>query len=92
MSSSSSSPKENNRIEEASKRAVEALYGKDIQDFKVRVLFPYKLSNLPEDQKRAYDDVQVTFLSNNLQYTVDLVIRENGQITNARLIDTMTPL
>jgi hypothetical protein len=36
--------------------------------------------------------VQVTFLSNNLQYTVDLVIRENGQITNARLIDTMTPL
>jgi len=92
MSSSSSSPKENNRIEEASKRAVEALYGKDIQDFKVRVLFPYKLSNLPEDQKRAYDDVQVTFLSNNLQYTVDLVIRENGQITNARLIDTMIPL
>jgi hypothetical protein len=90
--SSSSSPQENNRIEEASKRAVEALYGKDIKNFKVRVVFPYKLSNLPEDQKRAYDDVQVTFLSNNLQYTVDLVIRENGQITNARLIDTMTPL
>ena len=92
MSSSSSSPKENNRIEETSKRAVEALYGKDIKNFKVRVVFPYKLSNLPEDQKRAYDDVQVTFLSNNLQYTVDLVIRENGQITNARLIDTMTSL
>ena len=90
--SSSASSKENNRIEETSKRAVEALYGKDIKDFKVRVVFPYKLSNLPEDQKRAYDDVQVTFLSNNLQYTVDLVIRENGQITNARLIDTMTPL
>ena len=90
--SSSSSSKENNRIEEASKRAVEALYGKDIEDFKVRVVFPYKLSNLPEDQKRAYDDVQVTFLSNNLKYTVDLVIRENGQITNARLVDTMTPL
>ena len=90
--SSSASSKENNRIEETSKWAVEALYGKDIIDFKVRVVFPFKFSNLPEDQKRAYDDVQVTFLSNNLQYTVDLVIRENGQITNARLIDTMTPL
>ena len=87
-----SSAETNHRIEEASRKAIEALYGSDIKDFKVRVVFPYRLSNLPEDQKRAYDDVQVTFLSNNLQYTVDLVIQDNGQITNARLIDTMTPL
>jgi hypothetical protein len=87
-----SSAKTNRKIEEASRKAIEALYGNDIKDFKVRVVFPYRLSNLPEDQKRAYDDVQVTFLSNNLQYTVDLVIQDNGQITNARLIDTMTPL
>ena len=87
-----SSAKANRRVEEASRKAIEALYGNDIKDFKVRVVFPYRLSNLPEDQKRAYDDVQVTFLSNNLQYTVDLVIQDNGQITNARLIDTMTPL
>ena len=87
-----SSAKANRRVEEASRKAIEALYGNDIKDFKVRVVFPYRLSNLAEDQKRAYDDVQVTFLSNNLQYTVDLVIQDNGQITNARLIDTMTPL
>ena len=30
-----------NQIEEASKKAIESLYGSDIQDFKVRVYFPY---------------------------------------------------
>jgi hypothetical protein len=87
-----SSVKPSSDIEQASRRAIEALYGRDIQDFKIRVVFPYRLSNLPPEQKRDYSDVQVTFLSNNLQYTVDLVIEDNGQITNARLIDTMTPL
>jgi hypothetical protein len=87
-----SSVKPSSDIEKASRRAIEALYGTDIQDFKIRVVFPYRLSNLPPAQKRDYSDVQVTFLSNNLQYTVDLVIEDNGQITNARLIDTMTPL
>jgi hypothetical protein len=87
-----SSIKPSSEIENASRRAIEALYGRDIQDFKIRVVFPYRLSNLPPEQKRDYSDVQVTFLSNNLQYTVDLVIEDNGQITNARLIDTMTPL
>jgi hypothetical protein len=82
------SVKTNSDIEEAAKKAVEALYGSDIQDFKTRVIFPF-----PNEQKRDSWDVQVTFLSNNLQYTVDLIIQEkNGQITNARLIDTMTPL
>ena len=87
-----SSVKPSSELEKASKRAIEALYGRDIQDFKIRVVFPYRLSNLPPEQKREYSDVQVTFLLNNLQYTVDLVIEDNGQITNARLIDTMTPL
>jgi hypothetical protein len=75
-------------IESASRRAVEALYGTDISDFKIRVLFPY-----PSEHKRDSWDVQTTFLSGGMQYTVDLIIQENnGQVTNARLIDTMAPL
>lgn len=75
-------------VEKASKKATEALYGSDIKDFKIRELFP-----LPEKGLRDSWDVQVTFLSNNKKYTVDLVIQENdGQVTNARLIDTMVPL
>ena len=75
-------------IESASRRAVEALYGTDISDFKIRVLFPY-----PNEYKRDSWDVQTTFLSDGMQYTVDLIIQENnGQVTNARLIDTMAPL
>ncbi|HKG71023.1 MAG TPA: hypothetical protein VKA87_03935 [Nitrososphaeraceae archaeon] len=75
-------------IESSAKVAVQALYGTDIIDFKIRVLFPF-----PNEHKRDSWDVQVTFLSNSLQYTVDLIIQEkDGQITNARLIDTMVPL
>ena len=75
-------------VEKAAKKAAEALYGTDIKDFKVRVVFPF-----PSEHKRDSWDVQVTFLSNGVQYTVDLMIDEkNGQITNARLIDKMTPL
>jgi hypothetical protein len=75
-------------IQNASRKAIEALYGKDIQDFKVRVIFPF-----PNEKNRESWDIQVTFLVNNLQYTVDLMIQEkNGEITAARLIDTMTPL
>jgi hypothetical protein len=76
------------KIEDSAKVAVQALYGKDIADFKVRVVFPF-----PNERKRDSWDVQVTFLSNGLQYTVDLIIQEkDGQITAARLIDTMVPL
>lgn len=76
------------QIEDSSKAAVQALYGRDISDFKVRVVFPF-----PNEYKRDSWDVQVTFLANGLQYTVDLIIQENdGQITAARLIDTMVPL
>ena len=75
-------------VEKAAKKAAEALYGTDIKDFKVRVIFPF-----PSEHKRDSWDVQVTFLSNGVQYTVDFMIDEkNGQITNARLIDKMTPL
>lgn len=76
------------QIENSAKKAIQALYGMDITDFKVRVLFPF-----PNPHKRDSWDVQVTFLLNGLQYTVDLIIQEkDGQITNARLIDTMAPL
>ena len=75
-------------VEKASKKAVETLYGTDIQDFKIRELFA-----LPEKGPRTSWDVQVTFLSNKQKYTVDLEIQENdGQVTNARLIDKMIPL
>ena len=75
-------------IERSAKRAVEALYGTDIRDFKVRVVFPF-----PSEHKRESWDVQVTFLVDNIQYTVDLMIEEeHGQVTNARLIDKMSPL
>ena len=75
-------------IENAARKAIEALYGKNIQDFKVRVVFPF-----PNEKKRDSWDTQVTFLLNNLQYTVDLMIQEeNGEITAARLIDRMKPL
>ncbi len=78
----------NEDVEKAAKKAAEALYGTDIKDFKVRVVFPF-----PSEHKRDSWDVQVTFLSNGVQYTVDLMIDEkNGQITNARLIDKMTPI
>ncbi len=75
-------------VEKASKKAVESLYGTEIQDFKIRELFP-----LPEKGPQDSWDAQVTFLLNKLKYTVDLVIQmKDGQITNARLIDTMAPL
>lgn len=75
-------------VESAAKDAIQSLYGKDIQDFKVRVLLPF-----PNDHQREAWDANVTFLSNGMQYTVDLLINEHdGNITNARLIDTMTPL
>jgi hypothetical protein len=76
------------QIENSAKKAIQALYGTDITDFKIRVLFPF-----PNQHKRDSWDVQVTFLLSGLQYTVDLIIQEkDGQITNARLIDTMAPL
>jgi hypothetical protein len=75
-------------VDSAAKSAIQSLYGKDIEDFKVRVLLPF-----PNENQREAWDANVTFLSKGLQYTVDLLINEHdGQVTNARLIDTMKPL
>ena len=74
-------------IERESKRVIKALYG-DVSDFTVSEFFP-----LPEKGPRTGWDVQVRFLQNNIKYTVDLEFEEkSGQVTNARLLDTMTPL
>ena len=74
-------------IERESKRVINALYG-DVADFRVNETF-----QLPEKGPREAWDVQVNFMLNNLKYTVDLEIQEkSGEVTNARLIDTMTPL
>ena len=78
----------NTEIERVAKKTIEGLYGSEIKNFKVRVVFPF-----PNERKRESWDVQVTFLLNSLQYTVDLIIEEkSGHVTNARLIDTMAPL
>ena len=74
-------------IERESRRVVAALYG-DVSDFRVNVAY-----QVPEKGPRVAWDVQVNFMLNDLKYTVDLEIQEkDGQVTNARLIDTMTPL
>lgn len=86
-------------IEEASKKAIKALFGPNIENFKVREVFPNSseeiVINREEQSKKSRDswDIQVSFLLDNLQYTVDLIIHEkDGQISYVRLIDKMTPL
>jgi hypothetical protein len=86
-------------VEEATRMAVEALYGPGFQDFKIREMLPYisdqlvVKGGLPTEDRRDSWDVQVTFLLQGTQYTVDLLVMEkDGQITNARLIDKMTPI
>lgn len=75
-------------VEKAASRAIEALYGPEVKDLKIRVLLPF-----PNEHKQEGWDANITFLSRGMQYTVDLLInQDDGQITNARLIDTMTPL
>lgn len=86
-------------IEKAARKAIEASYGTDITDFRVRVVLPFlsegliAQGGLPTEEKRDSWDVQVTFLLDKNQYTADLIIQENsGQITYSRLIDKMIPL
>lgn len=88
-------------IEEASRKAIQALFGPNIQNFKVREVFPFSSeqivahsdSNGQTPQSRDGWDVQVIFLLDNQQYTVDLIIQEkDGQVNYVRLIDKMTPL
>ena len=74
-------------IERESKRVISALYG-NVSDFRVNETF-----QIPEKGPREAWDVQVNFMQDNLKYTVDLEIQEkDGQVTNARLLDTKTPL
>ena len=74
-------------IERESSRVISALYG-NVSDFRVNETF-----EIPEKGPRVAWDVQVNFMLDSLKYTVDLEIQEkDGQVTNARLIDTMTPL
>ncbi len=91
--------KSSTEIEDAAKKAIAALYGSDVENFKVRVVLPYASDELiakgglPTEERRDSWDVQVTFLLNRIQYTVDLIIQEkDGQITYTRLIDKMIPL
>ena len=74
-------------IERESSRVINALYG-NVSDFRVNETF-----QIPEKGPREAWDVQVNFMLDALKYTVDLEIQEkDGRVTNARLIDTMTPL
>lgn len=74
-------------IERESKRVIKSLYG-DVSEFRVNTTF-----QIPEKGPRVAWDVQTNFMLDGLKYTVDLEIQENGgQVTNARLIDTMEPL
>jgi len=93
------SVKRDTEIENSSRKAIEALYGPNIENFKVRVVLPYATEQLivkgglPTEPEKDSWDVQVTFLLDNIQYTVDLLIhQEDGQISYVRLIDKMTPL
>ncbi|HEX5185486.1 MAG TPA: hypothetical protein VFV86_01230 [Nitrososphaeraceae archaeon] len=93
------SVKTDTEIENSARKAIEALYGSNIKNFSVRVVLPYSTQQLtvkgglPTEPEKDSWDVQVTFLLNNVQYTVDLLIhQDDGQISNARLIDKMTPL
>jgi hypothetical protein len=86
-------------IEKASRKAIESLYGQNIENFKVRVVLPnvsdenIAQGGLANSERRDSWDVQVIFILNGLQYTVDLIINEkDGQVTYARLIDKMNPL
>ncbi len=75
-------------IERESRRVITSLYGDAISNFRVNETF-----QIPEKGPRVAWDVQVNFMRDGLKYTVDLEIQEKDcQVTNARLIDTMTPL
>jgi hypothetical protein len=90
--------KTRSEVEAAARKAIENLYGQDFQNLKIREMLPFisdqsVAGGLPTEDRHDSWDVQVTFLLEGIQYTVDLVIVEkNGQITSARLIDKMTPV
>jgi hypothetical protein len=86
-------------VEEVVRKAIETLYGSGFQDLKIREMLPFisdqlvVKGGLPTEDRRDSWDVQVTFLLQGTQYTVDLLVMEkDGQIINARLIDKMIPI
>jgi hypothetical protein len=88
-------------IENASKNAVNALFGPNVENFRIREVFPYSEDQIvahseqmdETSQQKDGWDIQVTFLLNGLQYTVDLIILEkDGQVSYSRVIDKMVPL
>lgn len=85
-------------IEEASIKAIDALFGSLVQDLKIREVFPYSADRIithsedmdTESQSKDGWDIQVTFKLDNQQYTVDLIIQErDGRVIYSRLIDKM---
>jgi hypothetical protein len=86
-------------VEKSAKKTIEALYGPGFKDLKIREMLPYISDQLvvggglPTENRRDSWDVQVTFLLDRTQYTVDLIIMEkDGLIPNARLIDKTTSM
>lgn len=88
-------------ILEASRKAINALYGPNVEQFNIREIFPYSEDHIVVDSEQLDSasqdkdgwDIQVTFLLDGLKYTVDLIIYEkNGQVVYSRLIDKMLPL
>lgn len=74
-------------IEQRSKQVISTLYG-EVTGFRINETFA-----MPEKGQREAWDVQVNFMLHDLKYTVDIEIQEkSGEVTNSRLIDTMTPL
>jgi hypothetical protein len=91
--------KTKNDVEAVARKTIESLYGPGFEDLRIREMLPFisdqlvVKGGLPTEDRRDSWDVQVTFLLDGTQYTVDLVVMEkDGQIINARLIDKMTPL
>lgn len=88
-------------ILEASKNAVNALFGSNVENFKIREVFPYSADQIVAHSEQLDStsqvkdgwDIQVTFLLEGLQYTVDLIILErDGQVSYSRVIDKMIPI
>jgi hypothetical protein len=91
--------KTKNDVEAVARKTIESLYGPGFEDLRIREMLPFisdqlvVKGGLPTEDRKDSWDVQVTFLLDGTQYTVDLVVMEkDGQIINARLIDKMTPL
>jgi len=73
-------------VDRISREIISISYGV-VDDFKINEIF-----EIPEKGSKTGWDVQVNFILDDLKYTVDMEIQNNGHVTSTRLIDTMTPL